>query len=247
MAVLNATCTRQFWSLMSCVFLSPDNRMSNEIAELEYLETESGNNPVGTVIWMHGLGADATDFEPIVPLLELDKPLRFVFPNAPVRPITINGGAQMRGWYDIDPGAPLKGTEDIEASADAISKLIDQEIENGVPTQNITLAGFSQGGVIALHVGLSYRQKLRGIMALSTYVHDHEHVAERADFANVDTSIFMAHGLNDPMIPITRAITSRETLLNLGYPIEWHEYAMGHQVCPQEISDIAAWLNQIYR
>ena len=219
----------------------------SDLSELEYLETQSGENPVGTVIWMHGLGADATDFEPIVPLLQLEQPLRFVFPNAPVRPITINGGAEMRGWYDIDPGAPLKGTEDIQASADAIAALVEQEVANGVPTEKITLAGFSQGGVIALQLGLSYREKLCGIMALSTYVHDHEHVAERADFANVDTSIFMAHGLSDPMIPITRAITSREALINLSYPIEWHEYAMGHQVCPQEIADIAAWLNQIYR
>jgi phospholipase/carboxylesterase len=219
----------------------------SELAEIEVLEAESGPNPVGTVIWLHGLGADASDFEPIVPIMELDQSLRFVFPNAPVRPITINGGAEMRGWYDIDPGAPLKGTEDIDASAAAIAQLIDREVENGVPYEKITLAGFSQGGVIALQLGLSYRQKLCGIMALSTYVHDHEHAAERADFANVDTSIFMAHGLSDPMIPITRAITSREALLNLSFPVQWQEYAMGHQVCPQEIADIATWLNEIYR
>lgn len=218
-----------------------------DLTQIEVLETQSGENPVGTVIWMHGLGADATDFEPIVPLLELDQPLRFVFPNAPIRPITINGGAEMRGWYDIDPGAPLKGTEDIEASAAAIIQLIEREIEGGVLSENITLAGFSQGGVIAIQVGLSYQKKLSGIMALSTYVHDHEHLAERVDFANVDTSIFMAHGLSDPMIPITRAITSREALIQLGYSVEWHEYAMGHQVCPQEIADIATWLNKIYR
>ncbi|MDG2278396.1 MAG: carboxylesterase [Pseudomonadales bacterium] len=219
----------------------------SELAEIEVLEAESGDNPVGTVIWMHGLGADASDFEPIVPILELEQSLRFVFPNAPVRPITINGGAEMRGWYDIDPGAPLKGTEDIDASAAAIAQLIDREVQNGVAENKVTLAGFSQGGVIALQLGLSHRQKLRGIMALSTYVHDHEHLADRVDFANVDTSIFMAHGLSDPMIPITRAITSREALLNLSYQVQWREYAMGHQVCPQEISDIATWLNEIYR
>ncbi len=219
----------------------------SELAEIEVLEAESGDNPVGTVIWMHGLGADASDFEPIVPILELEQSLRFVFPNAPVRPITINGGAEMRGWYDIDPGAPLKGTEDIDASAAAIAQLIDREVQNGVAENKVTLAGFSQGGVIALQLGLSHRQKLCGIMALSTYVHDHEHLADRVDFANVDTSIFMAHGLSDPMIPITRAITSREALLNLSYQVQWQEYAMGHQVCPQEISDIATWLNEIYR
>ena len=214
---------------------------------LEYLHAETGPNPVGTVIWMHGLGADATDFEPIVPMLNLQQPLRFVFPNAPVRPVTINGGMEMRAWYDIDPGAPLAGSDDIDASTQAIAALVEAEVANGVAHENVVLAGFSQGGVIALQLGLSYRHKLRGIMALSTYLHDHEHVAERLDFANVDTPIFMAHGLSDPMIPITRAITSRETLIGLNYQVEWHEYAMGHQVCPQEIADIAQWLNQIYR
>lgn len=214
---------------------------------LECIEVETGDQPAGSVIWMHGLGADATDFEPIVPMLELNEPLRFVFPNAPIRPITINGGAEMRGWYDIDPGAPLAGTEDINTSAAQIEELLEREIERGVASERITLAGFSQGGVIALHLGLAYRSKLCGIMALSTYVHDHEHLTDRVDFANVETPILMAHGLSDPMIPITRAITSREALLALNYPVQWHEYAMGHQVCPQEIADISQWLNQIYR
>lgn len=213
---------------------------------LECLETQTGDNPAGTVIWMHGLGADATDFEPLVPMLNLHQPLRFVFPNAPVRPITINGGAEMRGWYDIDPGAPLAGTEDIEVSAQAIAGLVQREMDAGVPSNKITLAGFSQGGVIALHLGLASRHELCGIMALSTYVHDHENLTSRVDFANVETPMFMAHGLSDPMIPITRAITSREALLKLNYNVQWHEYAMGHQVCPQEIADIEAWLNQIY-
>ncbi|MEM9624114.1 MAG: alpha/beta fold hydrolase [Pseudomonadota bacterium] len=214
---------------------------------LEYLETTTGDNPVGSVIWMHGLGADATDFEPIVPMLDLQQPLRFVFPNAPVRPITINGGMEMRGWYDIDPGAPLAGTADIEQACAAIGQLVRNEVEQGIPAEKICLAGFSQGGVIALQLGLSHPDRLRGIMALSTYLHDHEHVAERVSFANIDIPVFMAHGLSDPMIPITRAITSREALHGLNYAVEWHEYAMGHQVCPQEIADIAQWLNQIYR
>lgn len=217
------------------------------MSDLDTIETETGPNPAGTVIWMHGLGADATDFEPIVPMLELEQPLRFVFPNAPEREITINGGARMRGWYDIDPGAPLAGGDDIDASVAAVDNLVAREVERGVASENVVLAGFSQGGVIAMQLGLSARRKLRGIMALSTYLHDHEHIVERLDFANVDTPIFMGHGLSDPMIPITRAITSRETLLNLDYQIEWHEYAMGHQVCPQEIADIAKWLNRIYR
>ena len=200
----------------------------------------------GTVIWLHGLGADGQDFEPIVPLLELEKPLRFVFPNAPVRPVTINAGMEMRAWYDIDPGAPLAGEEDIRESAAAIEALVRAEIEAGVPAQRITLAGFSQGGVIAFHVGLRAEHRFAGIMALSTYVHDHENVAAEVSFASIDTPIFMAHGLADPMIPIARAVTSRETLTSLNYQVEWHEYGMGHQVCPEEIADIAQWLNRCY-
>lgn len=201
---------------------------------------------VGSVIWLHGLGADAHDFEPIVPLLELDRPLRFVFPNAPIRPVTINAGMEMRAWYDIDPGAPLAGEADIRASAAALTDLVAAEAAAGTPPQDVTLAGFSQGGVIALQVGLRADQRFRGIMALSTYVHDHENVAGEVSFASIDTPIFMAHGLADPMIPIARAVTSRETLVGLNYQVEWHEYGMGHQVCPEEISDIAHWLNRIY-
>lgn len=219
---------------------------ASKATELESLRHETGSNPTASVIWLHGLGADATDFEPLVPMLDLAAPIRFIFPNAPVRPITINGGMEMRGWYDIDPGAPLAGTKDIQESAAAIRALVEAEIESGIASERIALAGFSQGGVIALEVGLSHPQKLAGIMALSTYLHDHEQVTERIGLANVDTPIFMAHGLSDPMIPITRAITSRQALLDLNYHVEWHEYAMGHQVCPQEITHISQWLNSIY-
>jgi phospholipase/carboxylesterase len=200
----------------------------------------------GTVIWLHGLGADAHDFEPIVPMLDLDRPLKFIFPNAPIRPVTINAGMEMRAWYDIDPGAPLAGEADIRASASALGDLVAAEAAAGTPPENVTLAGFSQGGVIALHHGLRAEHRFRGIMALSTHVHDHEHVASEVSFASIDTPIFMAHGLADPMIPIARAVTSRETLIGLNYRVEWHEYGMGHQVCPEEISDIARWLNRIY-
>ncbi len=200
----------------------------------------------GTVIWMHGLGADATDFEPIVPLLKLHRPLRFVFPNAPTRPVTINGGMQMRAWYDVDPRAPLSGDADIRSSAGQIAQLLAREQARGVSPERITLAGFSQGGVIALHLGLRHPDRLAGIMALSTYVHDHEHLTDEISFASVDVPIFMAHGLMDPMIPIARAVTSREALRRLNYQVEWHEYGMGHQVCPEEIVDIANWLNRIY-
>ncbi len=213
---------------------------------LEYLETETGDDLAGCVIWMHGLGADATDFEPIVPMLPLEQNLRFVFPNAPIRPITVNGGMEMRGWYDIDPASPLASNSDIQESVAAVSQLVDAEIARGFSCDQITVAGFSQGGVIALELGLGHSQRLRGIMALSTYVNDHEHLAERVGFANVDTPIFMAHGVNDAAIPITRAITSRQALLGLSYQVQWQEYAMGHQVCPEQITHIGQWLNSIY-
>lgn len=200
----------------------------------------------GVVIWLHGLGADATDFEPIVPLLPLNVPLRFVFPNAPERAVTINGGMVMRAWYDIDPGAPLAGEEDIRLSASQIEELVEAEVARGFSHNQIVLAGFSQGGVIALHLGLRHPQRLRGIMALSTYVHDHEHLAEEVSFANVDTPIFMAHGLSDPMIAISRAVISRDTLTQLNYQVQWHQYGMGHQVSPAEINDIGTWLNGLY-
>lgn len=211
---------------------------------LECLEIEPQTAASACVIWLHGLGADASDFEPIVPMLELDAPIRFVFPNAPVRPVTINAGMQMRAWYDIDPRAPLAGSEDIRASAAAIERLVERERERGLAADRIVLAGFSQGGVIALQLGLRYPRTLAGIMALSTYVHDHEHLAAEVSFASVDVPIFMAHGNADPMIPISRAVTSRDALTALNYTVEWHEYAMGHAVCPQEVTDIGHWLNR---
>lgn len=213
---------------------------------LERIELVTGAGPTAAVIWLHGLGADGHDFEPIVPELELPAApaVRFVFPHAPIRAVTINGGAKMRAWYDIDPRAPLAGDEDIRSSAASIEALIDEQVARGIPTKRIVLAGFSQGGVIALQLGLRYREPLAGIMALSTYLHDPEHVVDRISLDNAGIPIFMAHGLMDPMIPITRAITSRETLRALDYPIEWHEYAMGHSVCLEEIKDISRWLTQ---
>jgi phospholipase/carboxylesterase len=213
---------------------------------LQTIEIEQSPTPVGTVIWLHGLGADAHDFEPIVPQLNLEQPLRFVFPNAPERPVTINGGMEMRAWYDIDPGALLTGEADIRESASSIEQLLELENSRGIQTAKITLAGFSQGGVIALHLGLRLQERLAGIMALSTYVHNHEHLVDEVSFASIDVPIFMAHGRADPMIPIARAVTSREAMTSLNYQIEWHEYAMGHQVCVEEIADISRWLNAVY-
>ena len=213
---------------------------------LETVEIEPDGDASGSVIWLHGLGADAHDFEPIVPMMTLNTQLRFVFPNAPVRPVTINAGMAMRAWYDIDPGAPLTGTEDIVESAARVQALVDRETERGIAAERITLAGFSQGGVIALQLGLRSESRLAGIMALSTYVHDNENLATQVSYASIDVPIFMAHGIADPMIPIARAATSREALLAMNYQVEWHEYQMGHQVCPEEIRDMETWLNRIY-
>ena len=210
---------------------------------LDTIDIDPAESPAGTIIWLHGLGADGHDFEGIVPLLRLARPWRFVFPHAPVRPVTINGGAEMRAWYDIDPRAPLSGTDHIRASAEQIAELVRGEEERGIPGQRVVLAGFSQGGVIALHLGLRAETRFAGIMALSTYVHDHEHLSDEVSFASIDVPIFMAHGQLDPMIPLARAVTSREALSALGYRIEWHEYGMGHQVCPAEIADIGRWLD----
>lgn len=205
---------------------------------------EPAGTAIGAVIWLHGLGADGHDFLPVVEELNIPGGLRFVFPHADVRPVTVNGGAEMRAWYDIDMSAPLAGTEDIRDSAKRLDGLVQTQLDNGLSAENIVVAGFSQGGVIALQHGLRSTRKLAGIMALSTYVHDPEHLIDEITLESVDAPIFMAHGIADPMIPITRAITSREALLGLNYQVEWHEYQMGHQVCIEELHDISTWLTQ---
>ena len=212
---------------------------------LETIEIDPAETPSGTVIWLHGLGADGHDFEPIVPELNLDVPIRFVFPHAPKRSVTINGGMEMRAWYDIDPGSPLSGTDEIRMSAAAVQDLVDAENNKGIPTDRIVLAGFSQGGVVALHLGLRTESRFAGLMALSTYVHDHENVGTEVSFVSIDTPIFMAHGIADPMIPITRAVTSREALTALNYQVDWREYGMGHHVCPEELVDIKGFLERV--
>lgn len=199
---------------------------------------------IGAVIWLHGLGADGHDFLPVVEELKIPEGIRFVFPHARVRPVTINGGAEMRAWYDIDMSAPLAGTEDIRESAERLETLVQAQIDSGIAPSSIIVAGFSQGGVIALQHALRSPRSLGGVMALSTYVHDPEHLIDEITLESVDAPIFMAHGISDPMIPITRAITSREALLGLNYQVEWHEYQMGHQVCIEQLHDISTWLTQ---
>ena len=205
-----------------------------------------GVSPVGSVIWMHGFGADAHDFEPIIPMLDLKTPLRFVFPNAPLRPITISGGAKLRAWYDINPQVPMAASGEIKASVALITEIVADQAASGISPQRVVLAGFSQGGVIAMELGLAFPEKLAGILALSTYVHDPEHLAQRIGPANRETPILMVHGQADQMIPMAMAVNSRTALTDLNYRVEWREYPMGHEVCQQEITAIGEWLNTIY-
>jgi phospholipase/carboxylesterase len=205
------------------------------------VEIETGPNPAAAVIWLHGLGADGHDFEPIVPELELPKPVRFVFPHAPVRPVTINQGMRMRAWYDI---FQFGGGPEDEAGIRESQKLVDQLIaaEKG---KKIVLAGFSQGGAIVLQAALRHPQALAGVMALSTYLPLSATLAAEASEANRKVPIFMAHGQFDDIIPIRRAEASRDALQGLGYSVEWHTYPMPHSVCAAEIADISAFLATI--
>lgn len=215
-----------------------------ETADAVYLTPAQA--AMGSVIWMHGLGADGHDFVPIVP--ELDLParlaLRFVFPHAPVRPVAINNGYAMRAWYDIK-GIGVHAEEDaagIRASAERIGGLIAAERALGIPPDKIVLAGFSQGGAIALHAALRHSQRLAGVLALSTYLPLRDTLAAERSPANQDVPILMCHGIQDDIVPRVLGTMSCDHLQTLGYAVQWREYAMQHQVCMAEINDIAAWL-----
>ena len=216
---------------------------------LEHIELEPATPATASVIWLHGLGADGHDFEPVVPALALPDSLaiRFIFPHAPVREITINNGAEMRAWYDFIPHSETAGADDIAVSSEQVRAFIEHEIARGIPSERIVLAGFSQGGVVALHTGLRFESRLAGIVALSTYLDDFRSTeAERTD-ANLAIPILMAHGTHDPMIPIMRAATSRENLIRLGYDVRWFDYPMGHQVCLEEIEEISSFFQEVLR
>jgi phospholipase/carboxylesterase len=213
---------------------------------LQTIEIETAANPRHAVIWLHGLGADGHDFEPIVPqLVDRTWPaLRFVFPNAPVRPITINGGMAMRAWYDIS-GLEIAQRQDeagIRESIRLVGELIEREVARGVAAQNILLAGFSQGGAIVLGGGVRYPQRLGGIIALSTYLPLAEKTDAEAAPANRDVPVFMAHGMLDPTISHALGEMSRDYLAQRGYNVEWRAYPMAHQVCAEEIGDLKRWL-----
>ena len=216
---------------------------------LETIEIETAPAPRAAVIWMHGLGADGHDFEPIVPELDLAgaPPIRFVFPHAPMRPVTINGGAVMRAWYDILGlgGVRREDEQCVRASQRDIEALIEREKNRGLAAGRIVLAGFSQGGAMALQTGLRHPERLAALLILSSALPLADTLAAEASPANRDVPIFMAHGTHDPMIPMSRAQDSRDRLFALGYRVEWHEYPMPHSVSAEEIADVSAWLRSI--
>jgi phospholipase/carboxylesterase len=216
---------------------------------LDAVEIETGRNPTGTVLWLHGLGADGHDFAPIVPQLveSHERPLRFVFPHAPVRPVTINGGMAMRAWYDIlgfNRGVPHDEVG-IRASDVEVRALIQRENQRGIPTNRIVLGGFSQGGAISLFSGPRYPEKLAGIMALSCYMLLEDLLPTERTRVNYATPIFLAHGNQDPVVDFRRGLEAKQLLEAGGYPVEWHPYVMPHSVCPQEVADIANWLRKV--
>jgi phospholipase/carboxylesterase len=215
------------------------------------VEVTTGPKPVGTVIWLHGLGADGHDFASLVPeLLRLHHlSLRYVFPHAPVRPVTVNGGYPMRAWYDVlsfDRNSKLDSVG-IAASDATIRALIARENQRGISTDHIVLVGFSQGGAMALYTGLRLEQQLAGVMGLSTYLLAPDQLQAKQHAANLQTPIFLAHGTRDPVLPYAMGEQSCAPLTAAGYNVEWHSYAMEHSLCVEEVADIAAYLARVYR
>jgi phospholipase/carboxylesterase len=216
---------------------------------LETVEVETAPAPRAAVVWLHGLGADGHDFEPIVPELGIPDSLavRFVFPHAPMRPVTINDGWVMRAWYDVMPAGPGRREDaaGVRASREAIEALVARERARGVAADRIVLAGFSQGGAMALHTGLRHADRLAGIAGLSCFLPLADSAADEASAANREVPIFLAHGAHDEVIPVERGRRSRDVLLELGYRVDWHEYRMPHAVSPDEIGDIGDWLRTV--
>jgi len=216
---------------------------------LECVVVETSPSVDSAVIWLHGLGSDGYDFQPIVKSLALPDELgvRFIFPHSPIRPVTINGGMEMRAWYDIlEMSIERKvDMENIEESCAQINDLVDAQIALGIPSERIVLAGFSQGGVIAYQLGLKINKKIAGIMALSTYLVEGDSVLEAKDSVNGETSILIHHGTMDPVVPPSLGNSARDTLLNKSYPVTFKDYSMQHSVCPEQIVDISNWLKKL--
>jgi len=220
-----------------------------QVQALEKIIVETGESPDASIIWLHGLGVDGHDFEPIVEELELPDHLaiRFVFPHAPAIAVTINDGYIMPAWYDFkqtDLGIE-HDEEGISHAARQIQLLIEQQEMHGIASNRIILAGFSQGGAMAIHCGLRQREALAGVMALSTYLLLPNRLQDEISPSAYSTPIFMAHGVDDPVVPFSLGDTSRQKLETTGCNVEWNSYPMTHQVCPQEIEDIGLWISGI--
>ena len=213
---------------------------------LEHIEVEPEQDAKASVIFLHGLGADGHDLEPVIKELDLpdDLQIRYIFPHAPKRPITINGGEEMRGWYDFIPHSESEGSEDIKTSSNSIYEFIRREINRGISSQKILLAGFSQGGVIALYAALRFEHRLAGVLALSTYLYDAATTEIEQSDANLAIPIMLAHGQYDAMIPVMRAATSRENLIRLGYDVRWFDYPMEHQICLEEVQEMSRFITE---
>ena len=231
---------------------------------LQTIERETAPNPDAAVIWMHGLGADANDFVPLVPEFDLRSErgslaIRFVFPNAPVMPVTINGGMAMRAWYDIlhldlggvamndgpGGGIPREDEKGLRASQAMVEELVAAQVAEGIPAERILLAGFSQGAAVTLMTGLRHPSKLAGLIVLSGYLPLAARLAAERHQANHDVPIFMAHGSYDPVIRLERAVASRDALIKLGHQVEWHTYPMPHSVCAEEVDAIGRFLRRV--
>ena len=216
---------------------------------LEHIQIETNDNPEIAIIWMHGLGADGNDFVPMVRELDLTglPGIRFIFPHANTMPVTINNGYVMRSWYDIT-GLELTRREDengLRASQQAIEAFIARAKARGIPASRIILAGFSQGCAMTIQTGLRHPERLAGLLCLSGYVPLSAKLATERTDASKSTPIFMAHGRYDNVVPFNRAEASRDLLVSLGYQLEWHEYAMQHTLCLEEVQHMSAWLKKV--
>ncbi len=222
--------------------------MAQPTVPLPCVEVESEEPATHAVLWLHGLGADGNDFVPFVPLLGLaSRSVRFVFPNAPKIPVTLNGGFVMPAWYDI-LGMELGSAQDeagVLRSSAEIERLIERENERGIPTERIVLAGFSQGGAVATHVALRHPEPLAGLIALSTYLMRGEALSKELSESNRSIPIFQAHGTFDPMVVPQRGTDLRDRLRDWGYTVDWHTYPMQHEACLEEARDIGSWLTRV--
>jgi phospholipase/carboxylesterase len=230
------------------LIIKEDVRLNPDLPEC--IEVNPPGDPEAAIIWLHGLGADGHDFETIVPQLRLPDslPVRYIFPHAPKRAVTINGGLMMRAWFDffnVDLTADSIDHDHFRESVGLLSALIENEMRSGMTSDRIVLAGFSQGGAIALHAGLHYEKKLAGILAMSMHLPTVAKSAAAFSSTAKQVPIMMTHGQLDPIIPLSKALETRQALSDLGYAVDWHDYPMPHSVCDQEIQDIRSWLLKV--